>query len=433
MNKGGFMPNRIVIGSQWGDEGKAKVVDFLTHEAEIVIRFQGGANAGHTVKFGDQEFIFHLIPSGVMHEGKYSVIGNGVVLDPEQLLKELEELKEKGIVPGNNLKISENAHVVLPFHKAIDQLKEKIAGKDAIGTTGRGIGPCYSDKINRLGVRVADLLDPVALRQQIERVGEVKNREIVKLYESEALDLEKIIIQYEEFGKQLSPYVCDTSAWLYSELDKGARLLFEGAQGTILDVDHGTYPFVTSSNTTAGGACTGSGIGPTSIDQVIGVVKAYTTRVGNGPFPTELDDEKGEALGRIGHEFGATTGRKRRCGWFDTPVVRKAAQVNGLTHLAITKIDVMDTFDKVKICVAYDVDGVRHDLIPNQLLQVERAKPIYEELDGWLADTTECRNWDDLPENAKIYLNRLAELVGVKIGIVSVGPKRDQSIIADMT
>lgn len=425
------MANRVVIGSQWGDEGKAKVVDFLTLESDIIIRFQGGANAGHTVKVGEEEFVFHLIPSGIMHENKICIIANGVVLDPGQLLIELDELKEKGIVPGDRLKIAENAQVVLPFHKVLDQLKEKKAGDNAIGTTGRGIGPCYSDKVNRLGVRVADLLDEKSLRQSISVIAAAKNEEFERIYNAKPLEIEPIIEEYLEYGRKLKPYITDTVGYLYSQWKAGKKLIFEGAQGTILDVDHGTYPFVTSSNTVAGSACSGSGMGPTAIDHSVGVIKAYTTRVGNGPFPTELDDENGQALGKIGHEFGATTGRKRRCGWFDAPVVRKAAQVNGMTHMAITKIDVLDTFEKISVCTSYEVNGVIHQTIPNQLLEVEAAKPIYETLPGWQSDTTKCKTWDELPENAQKYLLRLAELIDVKIGLVSVGPRREESIIVD--
>lgn len=426
------MPNRVIVGAQWGDEGKAKVVDYLTRDADIIVRFQGGANAGHTVLVGDQEFIFHLIPSGIMHDDKMCIIGNGVVLDPTQLLAEIAEIKEKGFNPDGRLLISENAHVVLPFHKLLDKLKEERAGGKAIGTTGRGIGPCYSDKINRLGIRVADLLDKDCLRERLTHVLEMRNLEITKLFESEALEIEPIVEEYFELGQRIAPYVCDTGAYLHKECKTGRQVIFEGAQGTILDVDHGTYPYVTSSNTTAGGAITGSGIGPHWINQVIGVVKGYTTRVGNGPFPTELEDEIGDAIGRIGHEFGATTGRKRRCGWFDAPVVRRAVQVNGLTHLAITKIDVLDSFDEVKICTGYDIDGTIYDVIPNRLALVEKVKPVYETLPGWKTDLTACTRWEELHPNAQNYVKRLAELLDVKVGLVSVGPRRDQSIEVDL-
>lgn len=426
------MPNRVIIGSQWGDEGKAKIVDFLTEDADVIIRFQGGANAGHTVKVGDQEFIFHLIPSGIMHADKYCLIGNGVVMDPHQIIKEIAELRTKGIEPDGRLKIADNAHVVLPWHIALDKLKESKAGKGAIGTTGRGIGPCYSDKVNRHGVRMGDLLDESELRPRIEAIAGFRNQEFQLMYGADAIDPEAVIEEYLALGRALEQYVCDSGEFLRAQLKANKRFIFEGAQGTILDVDHGTYPFVTSSNTVAGAACCGSGLGPTAIDQAIGVVKAYTTRVGNGPFPTELHDEIGERLRRVGHEFGATTGRPRRCGWFDAPVVRKAATVNGLTHLALTKLDVLDDFESIQICTHYRLDGNLVQTIPSQLSKVGRCEPIYETLPGWMQDTTTCRTWNDLPINARSYLQRLSDLVEVKIGMVSIGARRDQSIILDM-
>jgi adenylosuccinate synthase len=427
------MPNRVVIGSQWGDEGKAKIVDFLTLEADIIVRFQGGANAGHTVKADNKEFIFHLIPSGIMHPNKTCIVGNGVVFDPKQAIFEIKDLATKGISVENRILIAENAHVVLPWHIAGDKLKEERAGKDAIGTTGRGIGPCYSDKVNRHGVRVGDLLDEAELRPRIEAIADFRNDEFKKMYEAAAIDPEPVIKEYLEYGKQLKPYVCDTVSYLYENLKAKKQIIFEGAQGTILDVDHGTYPFVTSSNTVAGSASCGSGIGPTAIDQVIGVVKAYTTRVGNGPFPTELADETGEKLREIGGEFGATTGRPRRCGWFDAPVVRKAAAVNGLTHLAVTKLDVLDTFKEIKVCTSYKCEGKSILHFPNRLAQVSACEPVYETLAGWECPTTKCRSWSDLPPNAQKYLTRISELIGVKIGIISIGAKRDESIVLDMT
>lgn len=426
------MPNRVVIGSQWGDEGKAKIVDFLTLDADVIVRFQGGANAGHTVEVGDKKFVFHLIPSGIMHESKLCVIGNGVVLDPVQTLAEIADLHDKGVSPEGRLFIANNAHVVLPYHSALDKAKEKKAGKAAIGTTGRGIGPCYSDKVNRIGVRVGDLLDERELRPRVLAMAKVHNEEFEVMYDVPAIDPETVIRDYLELGQKIKPFVCDVSELLHKNLKAGKRIVFEGAQGTILDVDQGTYPFVTSSNTVAGYASCGSGIGPTAIDQVVGVVKAYTTRVGNGPFPTELECELGDKLRKIGNEYGATTGRNRRCGWFDAPVVRKAALVNGLTHLAITKLDVLDTFDSIKVCTAYECDGETLELIPNQLSKVGCCTPVYEELPGWKVDTSACKSWDELPENAKNYLKRLSELVEVKIGMVSVGARRDQSIVVDL-
>jgi adenylosuccinate synthase len=427
-----LMPNRVVIGSQWGDEGKAKIVDFLTQYADIIVRFQGGANAGHTVKADDREFIFHIIPSGIMHPNKVCVIGNGVVFDPKQAILEIKDLVAKGISVENRILIAENAHVVLPWHIACDKLKEAKAGKSAIGTTGRGIGPCYSDKVNRHGVRVGDLLNEQDLKARIEDIAGFRNEEFKKMFDSKPIDPEPVITEYLEFGKQLKNYICDTVSYLFESLKKQKQIIFEGAQGTILDVDHGTYPFVTSSNTVAGYASCGSGVGPTAIDQVIGVVKAYTTRVGNGPFPTELSDEIGEKLREIGGEYGATTGRPRRCGWFDAPVVRKAAAVNGLTHLAITKLDVLDTFKEIKICTSYEMEGKSLLHFPNCLMQVSLCKPVYEILPGWECSTAKCRSWDDLPPNAQKYLTRISELAGVKIGIISIGAKRDESIVLDI-
>ena len=426
------MPNRVVVGAQWGDEGKAKIVDFLTEEADLVIRFQGGANARHTVEVGDQKFIFHLIPAGIMHPGKQCVIGNGVVLDPAQVLTEIDEVRAKGFEVDNRLWIAENAQVVLPYHKVLDQLKEKAAGKAAIGTTGRGIGPAYYDKVNRSGIRVGDLLEEGGLREKVDRHVAGHNEVIVKMYGGDPLSADTIFEEFRELGRRLAPYITDTVALVNAALKQGKRLIFEGAQGTVLDVDHGTYPFVTSSNTVAAAACIGSGVGPTAVDQVIGVVKAYTTRVGNGPFPTEIPGDIGKELRRVGHEYGATTGRERRCGWFDAVLVRRAAMVNGLTHLAITKMDVMDAFDEIQVCTAYEVDGRRLDQFPSQISTLEKVKPIYETLPGWKSPTVEVTEWKDLPENARKYLNRVAELLEVPIGIISLGPKRHQTIQLEM-
>jgi adenylosuccinate synthase len=426
------MPNRVVVGAQWGDEGKAKIVDFLTEEADLVIRFQGGANAGHTVEVGDQKFIFHLIPAGIMHPGKQCVIGNGVVLDPAQVLNEIEEVRAKGFDLDGRLWIAENAQVVLPYHKVLDQLKEKAAGKAAIGTTGRGIGPAYYDKVNRSGIRVGDLLEEGPLKEKLDRHVAAHNETIQKMYGGQPLSADAIFIEYRDLGRRLAPYVADTVAIVNSALKQGKRLIFEGAQGTVLDVDHGTYPFVTSSNTVAAAACVGSGVGPTAIDQVIGVVKAYTTRVGNGPFPTEELGAIGKELRLIGHEYGATTGRERRCGWFDAVLVRRAAMVNGLTHLAITKMDVMDGFDEIQVCTHYELDGRRLDQFPSQISAVEKVKPVYETLPGWKSPTVEVREWKDLPVNAQKYLKRVSELLEVPIGIISLGPKRHQTIMMEM-
>jgi adenylosuccinate synthase len=422
------MPNRVVVGAQWGDEGKAKIVDFLTEEADMVIRFQGGANAGHTVEVGDQKFVFHLIPAGVMHPGKQCLIGNGVVLDPAQLLREIDEVRGKGFDIEGRLWIAENAQVVLPYHKVLDQLKEKAAGKAAIGTTGRGIGPAYYDKANRSGVRVADLLEEGQLRERVKAMGALHNDIIVKVFGGDPVSPDAVFEEYRALGRKMAPYVADTVALANRALKQGKRLLFEGAQGTILDVDHGTYPFVTSSNTVSAAACVGSGVGPTAIHQVLGVVKAYTTRVGNGPFPTEIEGDIGKELRRIGNEYGATTGRERRCGWFDAVLVRRAAMVNGLTHLAITKMDVMDTFEEIKVCSAYEVDGKRTDQFPAQLTRLAKVKPVWETLPGWKSSTAGITDWEALPENARRYLARLSELLEVPIGLISLGPKRHQTI-----
>ncbi len=421
------MPNRVIVGAQWGDEGKAKVVDYLTEDADFVIRFQGGANAGHTVEVGDQKFVFHLLPSGLMHPEKVCVIGNGVVLDPAQLLLEIEEVRSKGIEARGRLWLSEAAQVVLPTHKLLDQFKERAAGKDAIGTTGRGIGPAYYDKVNRCGIRVGDLLED-GLRERLESTLAVHNEIITRLYGADPVSVEAVFAEYRSLGERLRPYIADCVALLGAALKQGKGLLFEGAQGTILDVDHGTYPFVTSSNTVAGAACVGSGVGPTAVQQTIGVVKAYTTRVGNGPFPTEIAGVMGAELRRIGNEYGATTGRERRCGWFDAVVARRAALVNGLTHLAVTKLDVLDTFHEIQVCVAYRIDGERVEHFPASIARLERVEPIYETLPGWNADTTEILRLEDLPANARAYLNRLSELVDVPVGLLSVGPKRHQTI-----
>jgi adenylosuccinate synthase len=422
------MPNRVVVGAQWGDEGKAKIVDFLTEEADMVIRFQGGANAGHTVEVGDQKFVLHLIPAGIMHQGKQCLIGNGVVLDPAQLLHEIDEVRGKGFDIEGRLWIAENAQVVLPYHKVLDQLKEKAAGKAAIGTTGRGIGPAYYDKANRSGVRVGDLLEEGQLRERVKAMGALHNDIITKVFGGEAVPADAVFEEYRALGRKMAPYVADTVALANQALKQGKRLLFEGAQGTILDVDHGTYPFVTSSNTVSAAACVGSGVGPTAIHQVLGVVKAYTTRVGNGPFPTEIEGDIGKELRRIGNEYGATTGRERRCGWFDAVLVRRAAMVNGLTHLAITKMDVMDSFEEIKVCSAYEVDGKRTDQFPAQLSRLAKVKPVWETLPGWKTPTAGITDWEALPENARRYLARLSELLDVPIGLVSLGPKRHQTI-----
>ena len=420
--------NTVVVGSQWGDEGKAKVIDVLAEDADIVIRFQGGANAGHTVVVGEQEFVFHLIPSAIMRPGKICIIGNGVVLDPIQLLKEIEEIESRGFAVRGRLWIAENVQIVMPWHVALDKLKETRAGAQAIGTTGRGIGPAYIDKVARSGIRACDLLDEAALRAAIDRVLPEKNLLIEKIYEAEPLDGAKIAAEYFAYGQRLKEFLANVSLFLDKSRRDGKKLLFEGAQGTILDVDHGTYPYVTSSNTVAGSACCGSGVGPTVIQDVIGVVKAYTTRVGNGPFPTELLDEMGDKIRQMGGEFGATTGRARRCGWFDAMVVRKAVRVNGITGLAITKLDVLDELDELRICVGYRIDGVDLEDLPPQIADLSKVEPVYEPLPGWRTSTKNAKTWEEIPAPARSYLERLSELSGVPIALVSIGPRRDQAI-----
>jgi len=422
------MKNTIVVGSQWGDEGKAKVIDVLAEHADVVIRFQGGANAGHTVVVGDQEFVFHLIPSAIMRPTKVCVIGNGVVLDPAQLLHEIAEIEARGFEVDGRLWLADNMQIVMPWHVQLDKAKEKAAGKNAIGTTGRGIGPAYVDKVARSGIRLCDLLDPENLPAKVEAILEEKNVLFTKVYGVEALEAAPIVAEYLEYGRKLSHLVTNASLLLEKTMKAGKHLLFEGAQGTILDVDHGSYPYVTSSNTIAGSACCGSGVGPTAIQSVIGVVKAYTTRVGNGPFPTELEGELGEKLRTWGGEFGATTGRPRRCGWFDAMVVRKAVRVNGITGLAITKVDILDQLAEIEVCTGYTIDGEPIEDLPVQVKDFAKVKPVYEKLPGWLSDTSKATSWLDLPENAKKYLERLAELVGAPIAMVSVGPRRDQAI-----
>ncbi|MBS13999.1 MAG: adenylosuccinate synthase [Gemmatimonadetes bacterium] len=423
------MSVRIVLGAQWGDEGKAKIVDFLTTDADIVVRYQGGANAGHTIKVGDLEFVFHLIPAGIVHPDKTCVVGNGVVLEPEALFAELDELEEKGIATEGRLFISERAHLVLPYHKALERASEEKIGDGAIGTTLRGIGPTYGDKINRSsGVRVLDVLDADVLATKIRANLREKNEVLTKVYGAEPLEEGPIIEAYVAHGERLKPYVTDTSVYLNDAIKAGKGILFEGSQGTLLDVDHGSYPYVTSSNTTAGGAATGAGIGPTRIDEVVGVVKAYTTRVGNGPFPTELNDEMGDRIRDIGHEYGATTGRPRRCGWLDAVILRMAERINGLTSIAVTRLDILDQIEELKICTHYTRNGERVDHFPADLNVLAECEPVYETLPGWQSDTTQCRTYESLPENAMAYLARIQELSGVTISIVSVGPDREETI-----
>jgi adenylosuccinate synthase len=421
------MPALVLVGAQWGDEGKGKATDLLGGSVDYVVRYQGGNNAGHTVVIGDQKYALHLLPSGILSPGCVPVIGNGVVIDPAVLFAELDGLDQRG-VDTSRLLISANAHLITPYHRTMDKVSERFLGKNRIGTTGRGIGPTYADKINRIGVRVQDLFDPSILRQKVEGALRDRNQMLVKVYNRRALSAEAVVEEYLGYAERLRPMVADTSLVVNKALDEGKVVLLEGGQGTLLDVDHGTYPFVTSSNPTTGGACTGAGIGPTRITRTIGILKAYATRVGAGPFPTELFDENGEALRRIGHEYGVTTGRDRRCGWFDAPVARYASRVNGLTDFFLTKLDVLTGFEKIPVCVAYDVDGVRHDEIPMTQTDFHHATPVYEEFPGWTEDISGCKSFEDLPKNAQSYVKALEEMSGAPISAIGVGPERNATI-----
>jgi len=423
------MPVSIVIGAQWGDEGKGKVVDLLAPSMDLVARYQGGANAGHTIKWGDEEFVLHLIPSGIFHDGTDCVIGNGVVIDPVALMEEIGQVEALGYGVEGRLFISHNAHLILPYHKALDQAREKWRDVEAIGTTGRGIGPAYVDKFARSGVRVVDLLDRDGLRKKLTAAIEEKNAILESVYGGEGLDVEKIVEEYVEFDRAIDPYVTDTAALLQDALDEGKRVLAEGAQGALLDVDHGTYPYVTSSHPTAGGCCTGLGVPPTAVDQVIGIVKAYSTRVGNGPFPTELLDATGEQLRATGAEFGATTGRPRRCGWLDLVALRYTARLNGFTELAVTKLDVLAGLPEIEVCTAYTIDGKTTTRFPTDLRTLERAVPVYETVPGFDGDLGGARSLDDLPPAARDYLTFVSERTGVPVKVVSTGPKREETLV----
>ena len=425
-----IMTSVVVVGTQWGDEGKGKITDFLSANAEVIARYQGGDNAGHTIVIDGKKFKLHLIPSGIFFPEKISVIGNGVVINPKSLVKELAYLHEEGVTT-DSLRISDRAHVILPYHIELDRLQEESKGDNKIGTTIKGIGPAYMDKAARVGIRIADLLDRDVFAERLRINLEEKNRQFTKLYDAEPLSFDDIFEEYYEYGQQIKQYVTDTSVILNDALDNGKRVLFEGAQGVMLDIDQGTYPFVTSSNPVAGGVTIGSGVGPSKIDKVVGVCKAYTSRVGDGPFPTELFDEVGDRIREVGHEYGTTTGRPRRVGWFDSVVMRHSRRVSGITNLSLNSIDVLSGLDTVKICVAYDLDGERIDHYPASLEQLKRCKPIYEELPGWEEDITGCRSLDELPENARNYVRRVGELVGVRISTFSVGPGREQTNILE--
>ena len=426
------MSNVIIIGSQWGDEGKGKIVDLLSQQVGTIVRFQGGNNAGHTVMFESKTFILHLVPSGILHENTKCIIGNGMVVDLDELLKEMDDLKDMGIPSEGRLFISDAANLIMPYHKLLDKAREERLSGKKIGTTGRGIGPAYEDKVGRTGVRFADIESNSNFKEKIDRFVQDKNQILryVLDYKGPLLDANEVYEDLLESYKRIAPFICDSIDLLDQEIKNGKHILFEGAQGTYLDIDHGTYPFVTSSNTVAGGACTGGGIGPTNINAVAGVVKAYTTRVGEGPFPTELHDEIGELLSVEGNEYGATTGRARRCGWFDACLLKKAVRVNSLTHLAVTKLDVMDKLEKIKICIAYeDGRGNRFTAIPSKQTVQEELTPVYEEMDGWLSPTSGITEYDKLPEKAKKYLKRIEDLLETPIFIISTGPKREHTIV----
>ncbi|TWF94756.1 adenylosuccinate synthase [Saccharopolyspora dendranthemae] len=423
------MPAIVLIGAQWGDEGKGKATDLLGEQAQWVVRYQGGNNAGHTVVLPDgQDFALHLIPSGILTPGVTNVIGNGVVVDPGVLLEELAGLEERG-VDTSRLLLSADAHLIMPYHVAIDRVTERYLGKKQIGTTGRGIGPCYQDKIARVGVRMQDLLDEKILRQKVEAALDIKNQILVKVYNRRAIDAEEVVDTVLGQAEKFAGRIADTKLLINKALERDETVLLEGSQGTLLDVDHGTYPFVTSSNPTAGGASAGSGVGPTKINAVIGILKAYTTRVGAGPFPTELTDEAGEALRKQGGEFGVTTGRSRRTGWFDAVIARYATRVNGITDYFLTKLDVLSGLESIPICVGYDVDGERVEDMPMTQTGVHHAVPVYEEMPGWWEDLSDCRTFEDLPANARAYIERIEELSGARVSAVGVGPGRDQTIV----
>jgi len=421
--------NLVVIGTQWGDEGKGKIVDLLSEDADYVVRYQGGHNAGHTIVIGEKTIVLHLIPTGLLQPGKRGVIGNGVVINPKALLQEIATLSEQGIDVTGRLFISEAAHLIMPYHQRIDLESEKTKGSQKIGTTGRGIGPAYADKMSRSGIRVCDLYDPEDFREKLETNLTEINLILKQIYQVSGFDAEEIFNEYYAYGKAIQPYVTNTARLLNQAIDDGKHMLFEGAQGMHLDVDHGTYPFVTSSNSVAGGACTGTGVGPTRLDEVLGVTKAYTTRVGSGPFPSELSCEMGETLREKGGEFGATTGRPRRCGWFDALQVRHTVRINHMTALALTKLDVLDGMPEISVCVAYEINGKRFDEMPTTLSHLNQAKPVFKHFSGWTETTYGITDYEKLPKNAKVYLEALSELVGCRIDIVSTSSKRGETIV----
>jgi adenylosuccinate synthase len=419
------MPNIVILGAQWGDEGKGKVIDIFAPKFDYIVRYQGGNNAGHTVVIGEEEFILHLIPSGVLHKSKTCVIGNGVVVDPKALLEEIAMLEKKGIFVEDRLFISEEAHVIFPYHRRLDAIKEEK--KKKIGTTKRGIGPCYADKVARSGIRMVDLIDGQILREKLEANLEEKNAILEKIYGVEGFSFDELFKEYSEYAAKIKRYVTNTALLLNEALGKRRSIMFEGAQGTLLDVDHGTYPFVTSSNSTSGGASTGTGVGPNKIDKVVGIVKAYTTRVGEGPFPTEFGPDLMERVRKKGREFGATTGRPRRCGWFDSVVVKHSVMVNGIDEIVVTKLDVLDDLAKIKICTGYRFEGKTYSSFPSSIRVLDKCEPLYEELPGWMSDTTQVKSYGALPKNAKNYLKRIQNILKTKIVLISVGSERRQT------
>lgn len=424
------MSSTAIVGAQWGDEGKGKLIDYLAGQAEVVVRAQGGNNAGHTVVVGDKKYTFHLMPSGVLYEGTLNIIGNGVVFDPEGFLQEVEKLKSQN-VDISTIKIDERAHMIFPYHKRIDELEEEARKEQEIGTTKRGIGPCYMDKIERSGIRVGDLLDLDKLEKNIYYQVERKNELLKKIYNSDGFDPKKVFETYCQYSAHLKPYIADTTILLHEAMESGKKILFEGAQGTLLDIDLGTYPYVTSSHPTSAGFCTGAGVGPGAINEILGVVKAYTTRVGKGPFPTEQDNETGDAIRVKGHEFGSTTGRPRRCGWLDGVMLKYAVRVNGLTGISLMLLDVLDQFDEIQICTAYEVDGEETIYFPANLAKLEKCQPVYQRLKGWKTDITGITEYEDLPEEAKDYIKTVEDITGVPVKMISVGPDRSQTIVRE--
>lgn len=427
------MANVVIVGTQWGDEGKGKIVDLYAEDADVIARFQGGNNAGHTLVVKGEQTILHLIPSGILHNNKICIVGNGVVVDPKVIIEEIDALQNRNVLPPNTkLFISENAHIIMPYHRRLDIARESKKGGKKLGTTGRGIGPCYEDKIARIGIRLCDLLDDETFREKLKRNVEEKNFFLTEYFKEEPVDEEAIYNEYRGYADRLKQYAADTSIIINDEIEKGKNILFEGAQGCHLDIEHGTFPFVTSSNTVAGNACCGTGVGPTKIGSVVGICKAYTTRVGEGPFVTELTDDIGNRIQEVGKEFGATTGRKRRCGWLDMVLVRQSVRVSGITGIALTKLDVLAGIDKLKICIGYKINGKEFtESVPSNLQTLAQCQPVYEEIDGWTEDISKARDIRDLPANARKYIERVEELAGVKAFLVSVGAGRDETIIVE--